>query len=126
MILLIVKICLNVWLESTAKQMMQLFLSLNIGGEKVQFQIRAKQCFHFVEIFCFINDNPMLSILKQWKYPVSNRIIFYSLNIVNFICGEEFVHIMKFIMIMKETVLSMIFYYISVVNCIFPEIVECH
>lgn len=51
----------------------------------------------------------MFSILKQYKYPVSNRITFYLLNIVNFTCVDEFIDIVQFIMIMKETVLSMIF-----------------
>lgn len=62
------------------------------------FEIRVNRYFHFVIVLFVSNIYPMLSSLTHQEYLVSNKIICYTLHVVNFVKIVKFIHIISLIM----------------------------
>lgn len=73
------------------------------------------------ETIHFKYDDSKLSFLKYQKYPVSNKIAFYSLHAVNFSRVAEFIHIIPLVTISNEIFLSLIIYYMNYIFIVFKE-----
>lgn len=79
--------------------------------EKITLSNLNKTMFSFSnKTFCFKYDDPMLLILKYQKFSRSHKITFQSLILVNFTTVVQCIYFISFVMITKETLLSVIIY----------------